>query len=113
MPDTPGPTDVALNDEIAQILTEDVHDRPVAVAYVGHDGRPQLSFRGSTHVHSPQQLAIWARKKDSGLAVEIANQPDVSLLFFKPSTHTFLSFTGRAHVDPSADETVWGQHTSI
>ncbi len=109
MANTPnGAVDVSLTGDIASTLTEAVHDRPVAVAYVGDDGRPHLAFRGSTHVHGPQQLAIWARQKDSGLAAAIGSHPEVSLLYYKPgSPTTYLSFTGRAHVDPSANEKVW------
>jgi hypothetical protein len=46
----------------------------LALAYLGDDGYPSVSFRGSTHVHGPEQLAIWARKADDGLAKVIAEQ---------------------------------------
>jgi len=35
--------------------------RPIVLGYVNADGYPSLSTRGSTHVHGPQQLAIWGR----------------------------------------------------
>ncbi len=101
-------TQLALNDDIAATLASAVHDRPVAVAYVGDDGKPHLSFRASTQVHSPTQLAIWARTTESGLAAEIGAHPDVSLLYYSPGTPpTYLSFTGRASVDASANDGVW------
>ena len=44
----------------------------LALAYVRDDLSPAVSFRGSTHVHSPTELALWARKRDSGLVTAIA-----------------------------------------
>ena len=97
-----------LNEDIASTINGAVHDRPIALAYVGEDGLPHLSFRGSTHVHGPQQLAVWARKKDNGLAAAVSMHPDVSLVYYKPGTPPgYLSIRGRARVEPSANETVW------
>jgi pyridoxamine 5'-phosphate oxidase-like protein len=81
----------------------------IAVGYVDDDGYPALSYRGSTIVLGPQQLAIWARKKDSGLAADIADRPKVALLYFGPHGPgpRALTFRGRARVDPSADDAVW------
>jgi hypothetical protein len=59
-------------------------DRPLALGYVDEDGNASVSFRGSTHVHGPEQLAIWARKTDDGFATAIAARPQVSLLYYSP-----------------------------
>jgi hypothetical protein len=83
---------------------------PLALGYVNEDGNASVSFRGSTHVHAPQQLAIWARKADDGFAKAIAAHPQVSLVYYSPGGGPgpmYLSFRGRAHVDPSANDEVY------
>lgn len=84
---------------------------PLVIAYVDEHGHPSQSFRGSTQVHGPQQLAVWARQTDSGLAAAIADRPAVSAIYFGPGgpgPH-YLSIKGRAHVDPSANEQVYAK----
>lgn len=49
----------------------------LALAYVREDGSPAVSFRGSTQVHARDELALWARKRDSGLAAAIADRSRV------------------------------------
>lgn len=82
---------------------------PVAVAYVGADDRPALSYRGSVHVHGPQQVAVWARNPSDGLAAAVAERPHVSLLYFDAETPgpVYASIEGRAKVDPAANEQVY------
>jgi hypothetical protein len=81
----------------------------LVVGYIGDDGFPALSFRGSTQVRGPQQLAFWARNRDAGIAKAIADRPQVSLLFYESDGPgpRYLSLQGRAHVDPSADDAVY------
>ena len=81
----------------------------LAVAYVRDDGSPSVSFRGSTYVHSPTQLAIWARKRDSGLAAAVLERPRVSLVFFEkdgPGAR-YLAIEGRGQVVPELDQEVY------
>ena len=70
------------------------------VAYNGEDGYPSLSFRGSTRVYSPTQLAVWARKPTEGLAAAPGHDPKVSVLYFGGSDAgpKLLSIQGTAHV---------------
>jgi hypothetical protein len=82
----------------------------VALAYVRDDLSPAVSFRGSTHVHGPTELALWARKRDSGLAEAIAERPRVSLVYYGGPDGPgpmFLSMEGRARVAPELDDEVW------
>jgi hypothetical protein len=81
--------------------------RPIVLSYVGADGYPSLSTRGSTHVHGPQQLAIWARNPEGGLQKAIASNPKVGLIAFNMDPFTLLFFTGRARVDTSQNDAVW------
>lgn len=80
------------------------------VAYVKADGAPSQSFRGSTQVVGPQQLAFWSRTADSGLPVEVAERPQVSVLYYSGGKRPgpgYLSIKGRAQADPSLNDTVW------
>jgi len=82
----------------------------LAVAYVREDGSPSVSFRGSTQVHSATELALWARKRDSGLATAIGDRPRVSLVYYGGPGGPgplFLSIEGRARVAPELDEQVY------
>lgn len=98
-----------LTDDITRALGSSVDDgRPVAVAYVGTDGLQHVSFRGSTRVHGPAQLAIWVRKQDDGLAQAVAERPQVALVYYKPGDPPgYLSLRGRARVAPEANDEVW------
>jgi hypothetical protein len=97
--------------EIPEAIDEAVmRARTLALGYVGEDGDPVVSFRGSTHVYSPQQLAMWVRKRDSGFAAAIASHPRVHLVYYgghEGPGPAFLSFKGSARVDESANDAVY------
>jgi hypothetical protein len=79
---------------------------PLAVAFVRDDGSASVSFRGGTYVHSSTQLAIWVRKRDTGLAAAIAERPRVSLVFLEgegPGAR-YLAIEGRARIAPELDQ---------
>jgi hypothetical protein len=82
---------------------------PIVISYIDGDGYPATSFRGSAQVYGPQQLAVWARKPDEGLAKAIVDRPPVSLVYYGPDTPgpRYLAFRGRARVDSSAKDTVY------
>lgn len=80
------------------------------VAYVRADGSPALSYRGSLLVLGPQLLGFWARRADSGIATELAERPQVAVLYYAAGERPgppYLSIRGRARVDRSADDAVW------
>lgn len=94
------------------IDTAAARGHPVTVGYIDDDNRPSLSIRGSAHVHSPEQLAVWARTRDSGLARAIEERPDVSVLYFASDDAVpkmLLSIHGRARLDPSASARVYAK----
>jgi hypothetical protein len=81
-----------------------------ALAYVRDDLSPAVSFRGSTQVHSPTELALWARKRDGGLVAAISERPSVSLVYYGGPDGPgamFLSIEGRAHAAPEVNDQVW------
>lgn len=83
--------------------------RPLVLGYVDADDKPAMSFRGSTRVYSKDQLAVWARKRDEGFAVDIAEHPAVQLLCLDPDGPgpRYLSILGTAHVDEAASDAVY------
>jgi hypothetical protein len=74
--------------------------RPLMLAYVREDGSPAATVRGSTHVHSPTELAIWVRKRHEGFAKAIGREPRVSLVFLEPGGPGagYLTIQGRARL---------------
>jgi hypothetical protein len=81
----------------------------LVLGYVDPDGTAALSFRGSTQVHSQDQLALWSRQKDGVFIESIAERPVVSLLYYSPDTPgaAYLSIKGRARVAPEASDAVY------
>ena len=73
----------------------------VTVGYVGDDGWPRLSRRGTVQVLGWQQLGLWARKRDTGLAQAIQARPQLTLLYADLSQPQLYTFYGRGVV---ADE---------
>jgi hypothetical protein len=81
----------------------------MALAYVREDGSPAATFRGSTYVHTPTELAIWVRKRDDGFAKAIAKEPRVSLVYadFGGPGARYVSIEGRASLRPELDNEVY------
>src|SRR5689334_15191965 len=97
-------TELSLGDDVKAALGSALADgNPMVVAYVDEDGQPSLSFRGSTHVYSPNQLAVWARNPEGGLGHALSKNNKVTLLYRNPTTRAFLIFRGNAHIDSSPD----------
>lgn len=81
----------------------------LALGYADDEGNPTVSFRGSTQVFGPQELAVWARKADDGFARSIVDRPKVTLVYYGPGGPgaMYLTFRGRARVEPSANDAVY------
>lgn len=92
-------TGIDLSGEIAErVNSAQPTGKSLAVAYIGEDDRPHMSLRGSTHVHRPDQLAIWVRKAEGGLAGAIRTRPEIGLLYRDQETRTTYIFSGRARI---------------
>jgi hypothetical protein len=108
--------DVYLNGEIAEAVNGAVLRGPAFVlGYVGADGSPSLSFRGSLLVYSDDQLALWARNPIDGLAQSIPARPQVSLVYYSRDTPGpfYLSIKGRARVAPELNEFVYDHMVEV
>lgn len=72
--------------------------KPMLMAYVDAEEQPRLSFRGSTHVFSESQLAMWIRDAGSGFVASIAHAPRVSFMYRDNVTKATYQLQGRARV---------------
>ena len=63
-------TELKLTDEIKQTVNESYvpNDRPLLMATVDDDGKPNMTWRGSVVAFSDNQLGVWARNADGGTA---------------------------------------------
>jgi hypothetical protein len=107
---------IALTADMAQSINSALENgKPVVVAYADADGQPHLSFRGSTHAHSPAELAIWVRDPQGGMLVALERNPRLTLMYRDPETRTTLMFYGRGRVETSeeAHRTVYDQSPEL
>ena len=99
-------------------LTEEMRERigralddgfPVVGATVDAEGQPTLSFYGSTHVFSKDQLAIWVRDPASGVLSRLRDNPRMAFLYRDPKEKIAWQFFGRGYVvtDPDLRQEVW------
>ena len=99
-----------LTGDIATAIDGAVERGPAFVlGYTGPDGNAVLSFRGSLQVLGPDQLGLWARSRDKGVAVEIVDRPQVSFLYYSADTPgpKYLSIRGRARVAEELNDQVF------
>ncbi|MGH3305760.1 MAG: pyridoxamine 5'-phosphate oxidase family protein [Streptosporangiaceae bacterium] len=77
---------------------------PMLIAYLDAAEQIRLSFRGTIQAYSDDQLALWARDPEGGLASNIAARPKVTLFYHDAASRTSYTFYGRARVatDPDA-----------
>jgi Pyridoxamine 5'-phosphate oxidase len=95
---------IALTDEITERVNGAlVSGHPMILASVDGEGRPRLSFRGSTQVFSGDQLGFWARNAEGGTMGAIAANPHVALMYRHPADRVLLQFAGRARVAQGAE----------
>jgi len=94
------------------VLTEEVKalvnnalasSNPLVLAVVEPDGKPRLSFRGSTQTYSDDQLGLWVRNTAGGTLEAIRNNPHVALMY-RSATTPLLQFHGRARLATDESE---------
>lgn len=101
----PPETEVDLSGPIADAVNAALtNGTPILVAYADDAGQPHLSYRGTTQVYGPQQLAVWARDAKGGLPRALSAHPPVTLMYRDPASRTNYTFYGRGEV--TADEAV-------
>jgi general stress protein 26 len=106
-----GERPLELDDDMRDAIGSAFESRNVVtVAYNGNDGWPHVSRRGSTQVFGPQQLAMWIRKRDDGLAKAIETRPQLTLFYIdlveRGVVYTFYGL-GRLSTDRDVIDRVW------
>jgi hypothetical protein len=106
------PLPLAMDDDMREAVGSAYETGNVfTVAYNGADGWPHVSRRGTVQVLGPDQLALWVRKRDDGLAAALATAPELTLFFIDlMGRGVVYTFYGRGHLSEDADvrERVWG-----
>ena len=84
---------------------------PMVLAYVNATNQARLSFRGSTHVHGDDQLAIWVRDPEGGLLKALGANSQLTMMYRDPATRTTVFFYGNGHVEdaPELRERVYNE----
>jgi Pyridoxamine 5'-phosphate oxidase len=99
---------IEIDDDMKRTVNGAIESRhPMVLAYVGDDGAPHVSFRGSTQVFGADQLAIWVRNPNGGLVKAVQHQPQVALLYGSADPPRLFTFEGRARIDASANDIVY------
>lgn len=89
----------------AAINNASANKSPILLSYVNESGQPSLSFRGSTHAYSDDQLAIWLRNAEGGLTKAITKNPKVALMYRDNApTGGMFHFQGRARITTDPEE---------
>ena len=95
---------IELNEEVKSRLARAIDDgKTLTVAYVDARDRPHISFYGSTHVHGPDQLAIWVRDPQGALPTTLDERPHVALIYGDIAARVYYTFEGRARVESAAE----------
>lgn len=98
------PTAIELTPDMVEALAKAMDNgSPTIAGYVNEHGQPSLSPRGTTQAYGDNEVALWVRSKDTGMAKAIESNPNVSIFYTagrgKPLSGN-LQFQGRARVEP-------------
>jgi hypothetical protein len=104
-PPPPTPRPMVLPKALRDAINTNLLDKyPMLLSYVGPDGQPVLSFRGSTQAFSEDQLAMWVRNPEGTFIRAIRNHPRVALMYRNEEKRSTYQLQGRARVsDAPAD----------
>jgi hypothetical protein len=95
---------IKLGAELKRRLVDSLTDqRAVVVAYADSRGYPHVSFYGSVHAHSDDELALWVRSPKGELLKAIPANPRLGLAYADITTRTYYRMYGRARIadDPT------------
>ncbi len=90
---------IKLDEEIKKnIETAIDHQKTLTAAYVDTDNQPHISFYGSTHVHSDDELALWVRNPDGALLKTLPEHPNIAFIYGDIGNTIYYTFEGRGRV---------------
>ena len=83
---------------------------PILMAAVQADGQPWMAFRGSTHVHSGDQLGVWLRNVEGHTASGLEANNKIALFYRKPGGMAFqIQGRARLEADPALRQRVYDE----
>lgn len=101
---------IILDEEVKRRLAEAIDQGNVlTAAYVDESGRPHISFYGSTHVHGPDQLAIWVRNPEGALLRTLSERPHIAFIYGDVKSRVYYTFEGQGRVSEEARERVYAE----
>lgn len=99
---------IELDDEVKARLAGAIDSGNVlTAAYVNPDGRPHISFYGSTHVHGTDSLALWVRSPDSTLLKTLPTNAHIAFIYGDVAERVYYTFEGQGRVAEDARERVY------
>lgn len=84
-----------MRERIGTALTDGM---PIIAASVEPDGQPKISFYGSAHVYSRDQIALWHRDPEGGLVSRLPHNPRIALVYRNQKDRITWQFYGRAQI---------------
>lgn len=101
---------IELDDAVKERLAKAIDSGNVlTAAYVDREGKPHVSFYGSTHVHGPDSLALWVRNPGNELLATIADRPHIAFIYGDVANRIYYTFEGRARVAESERQRVYDE----
>lgn len=105
---------IELDDDVKSRLANAIDSGNVlTAAYVDTNGKPHISFYGSTHVHGPDSLAIWVRKPESELLKTLPEHPHMAFIYGDVANRVYYTFEGQGRVAEDAREQVYAEMHQI
>ena len=101
---------IELDDEVKARLAGAIDSGNVlTAAYVDGDGKPHISFYGSTHVHGPDSLALWVRSPNSELLKTLPERPHIAFIYGDVANRVYYTFEGRGRVAEDVRQRVYDE----
>ncbi len=72
--------------------------KTMTCAYVDMEGKPHISFYGSTHVHNDDELALWVRNPEGALLKTLPQNPHVAFIYGDIANSIYYTFNGRGRI---------------
>ncbi len=99
---------IELDDEVKARLAGAIEAGNVlTAAYVDPEGKPHISFYGSTHVHGTDSLALWVRSPDSQLLKTLPSRPHIAFIYGDVGNRVYYTFEGQARVAEEVRQRVY------
>lgn len=99
-------TPLKITPQIKELITGAIDSGNVLLlAAVDKDGKPILSYRGSTSVYDDTTLSLWARNPEGSSTIKAIKQnPNVAMMYRAHPDVPFIQFTGRARITEDEGE---------